>query len=369
VTTQTSGTTVSNGGTAADQDFAQRCSAPGVIRCFNFDTDTDFNKGSGGTQGAWGYNSGIIPPYQSNDYSNVTRDVAQKASGASSLRFTIPSNSGAGASGSWFGNFTTDLSYQVGEGQEVYIQWRQRFSSDFLTTQYQAIGGGLANGWKMSDISAGDQPACTPGSANSTNCPTTCWDFEIVTQNTYQTTAPQMYTNCAGPYPYRALYGTNAPSGVTWQNMVDCPYPRPLPFPPCIGLVADEWMTFQVHIKVGKWNTWSSTIELWIAREGQPSILTISCSPTTPNPHKCSNGIDGQAQNGWYLSNSNTNYKIGKVWLLPYHTNKDPSQITPTAYTWYDELIISQSRIPDPGSAGGGGSIQPPAAPTSLTLQ
>jgi hypothetical protein len=36
------------------------------------------------------------------------------------------------------------------------------------------------------------------------------------------------------------------------------------------------------------------------------------------------------------------------VWLIPYNTNKDGTQDHPTAYTWYDELIISKSRIPDP---------------------
>jgi hypothetical protein len=40
--------------------------------------------------------------------------------------------------------------------------------------------------------------------------------------------------------------------------------------------------------------------------------------------------------------------KYGKIWLLPYNTGKDPRQAHPTAYTWYDELIISKRRIPDP---------------------
>jgi len=33
---------------------------------------------------------------------------------------------------------------------------------------------------------------------------------------------------------------------------------------------------------------------------------------------------------------------------LPYNTGKDASQAHPTAYTWYDELIVSKQRIPDP---------------------
>src|SRR5262249_7524410 len=33
----------------------------------------------------------------------------------------------------------------------------------------------------------------------------------------------------------------------------------------------------------------------------------------------------------------------------PYNTNKDSSEDHPVAHTWYDELIVSKLRIPDPG--------------------
>src|SRR5262249_60935895 len=115
---------------------AQRCAAAGILRCFSFDTDADFNFSIGGTNGAWGANYGYMPPYGTSDYTRITRDTAQKASGVSSLRFTIPSNVGSDVAGAWFTNFTPDLSYQVGEGQEVYIQWRQRFSTELLATDY-----------------------------------------------------------------------------------------------------------------------------------------------------------------------------------------------------------------------------------------
>src|SRR5262249_32838245 len=156
----------------------------------------------------------------------------------------------------WFANFSPNLSYQVGEGQEVYIQWRQRFSSELLATQY------LSNGFKLADASAGDLPACSPGSANSTNCPTTCWDFEVVVQDQNQTGIPITYANCAGPYAYSPMYGFT--SNVTVQNAVGCLYPDYVS-PPCVKMVANEWMTFQLHVKVGNWNTWSSTVQLWIA--------------------------------------------------------------------------------------------------------
>jgi hypothetical protein len=331
---------------AQSNDFATRCTAVGVLKCVSFDTDADFGRGAGGSQGAWGSRSGYIPPRGTSDYSRVIRDTAQSADGPSSLRFTIPSRSGADVAGVWFTNFTDDLSYQVGEGQEVFVQWRQRFSPELLNTRYAKIGGGLANGWKLVDISAGDTLGCSYRNANSTVCPTTCWDFEVVLQNTYQANVPQMYTNCAGPFPYAPLLG--ATSNVTVQNAIECLYPD-YSDPPCMKFYADEWMTFQIHIKVGSWNQWNSTVQLWVARDGTPSQLVVDCSPTALKP--CNNRGDNVARNGWYLYNADSRYRIGKVWLMPYHTNKDPKQVAAAAYTWYDDLIISTTKIADPSAA------------------
>ena len=139
---------------------------------------------------------------------------------------------------------------------------------------------------------------------------------------------------------YWPLQGyTTAP---TVQNVVNCLYPN-YASPPCVKFQPNEWMTFQIRVKVGHWNTWDSTIQMWVAREGQPSTLVIDCSSTAANP--CVNGTDNAARGGWYLFNSNSAFKLGKVWLLPYHTKKDPSQVTPVAYTWYDNLIISRNRF------------------------
>jgi hypothetical protein len=342
---------------ATTNDFSTVCAQSGIIKCVSFDTDADFSTGKGGTQGAWGANSGILPPSGSSDYSRATRDATVMASGASSLRFTIPSNTGSDTSGAWFTNFSNDLSVQMGEGGEVYVQWRQRFSPEYLGTQYTGVNQPLGNGWKLADVSAGDLPGCSLNSASTANCSTTCWDFTVVAQNTNQVGIPQLYTNCAGQWVYWPLQGyTTAP---TVQNAVNCLYPT-YASPPCVKLQSNEWMTFQIRIKVGHWNTWDSTIQMWVAREGQPSTLVIDCSSTATN--KCVNGVDSAASNGWYLVNSNTAFKFGKVWLLPYHTKKDPTQVTPTAYTWYDNLIISHSKIPDPS----GSPVVKPNSPTNL---
>jgi hypothetical protein len=110
-------------------------------------------------------------------------------------------------------------------------------------------------------------------------------------------------------------------------------------------------MTFQVGITTGPRvadEFANSNIKLWIARDGQPAELVIDWGP-----FNLSAGAATQ------------NQRFGKVWLLPYNTGKSSSQSHPIAYTWYDELIISRSRIPDPT----GSSVATPSPPGDLTAQ
>jgi chitodextrinase len=345
------GVPVSGGGTTADQNFAQRCNSPGVIKCVTFDSSSDL-------AGTYGDPFGILP-----GDSTPVLDSTVKASGNSSIKFTIPSNSGANSSGSYFTNFSDNLSTQFGENSEFYIQWRQRFSPEFLNTVYQ--GGG---GWKQSIIGTGDKPGCSASAAASGLCYSSCSTLETVTQNTFQRGFPQMYNSCTGstshgPYdPFNQAFGAY---DFKLQNGRPAPYclysqgqTNPVTyFPPsgnCFGYFANEWMTFQVHIKTGPRvndEFTNSFVQLWVAREGQPSQLVLDWGP-----YNLSAG--SAAENQLY----------GKIWLLPYNTGKDSSQSYPTAYTWYDELIISMSKIADPNT-GSTPSTQPPTAPTNLTLQ
>jgi hypothetical protein len=71
----------------------------GVIRCIGFDQASDI----AATQ--WGANTGILSGATTRQW-----DFAIKASGQASLRFTISSNSPADSSGSFWANFSSDLS-------------------------------------------------------------------------------------------------------------------------------------------------------------------------------------------------------------------------------------------------------------------
>jgi hypothetical protein len=311
-------------------NFEDRCAAAGVVRCVAFDSPDEL-------AGTYGDISGSLVGAATPEI-----DTAVKASGAGSLRFTIPSNSGSDTSGSYFTNFSDDLTVQFADNVEFFVQWRQRFSAEHLATYYQ--GGG---GWKHAIIGTGDKPGCTASSSAGGQCYSSCTSLEVVTQNTGQRGFAQMYNSCSGsashgPYdPFEESFGSydfklqNArpdPFCLYSQGMTD----PPSYFPPegnCMGNVADAWMTFQVHIQTGprSGDEWvDSHIKLWIAYEGQRSELAVDWGPY-----------------GLTAGDPTEDQRFGKVWLLPYHTGKDSSQSHPVGYTWYDELIVSTEPIAD----------------------
>lgn len=312
-------------------DFQTRCAQPGVVKCVGFDDTADFNTGSGGTNGAYGQNSGIIPPWGTSDYTRATRDTSVSASGGSSLKFTVPSVSSADSSGSYFTNFSKDLSVQFDGNQEFFIQWRQRFSPEFIANQY--AGGG---GFKQVIIGTGDQP----GQINSS-----CSSLELVLSNYYQKGVPILYNSCTGSTSHSAYDGFYEQYGqYDWKLQNARPAPFCLTsqktssyFPPsgnCFGYFPNEWMTFQIQLKLGPRvgdEFKGSYVTMWMAREGKPSEMVIQWGPynlTAGTP--------------------TDNERYGKIWLIPYNTGKNTSQSYPIAYTWYDELIVSTKRIADP---------------------
>ena len=292
------------------------------MRCVGFDAAQDI-------AGGYGDNHGIL-----SGSATPELDTSVKASGTSSLRFTVPSNSPANTSGSYFTNFSDDLSVQFDGGEEFYVQWRQRFSDAMLGTDFP--GGG---GWKQAIIGTGDQQG-KPYSS--------CTALELVTQNSYHRGFPILYNSCTGSASHGPYDGFEEPFGsydFKLQNARPAPHclysqgqtTPPTFFPPngnCFGYAANEWMTFQVGIQLGprKGDEFvGSTIKLWVAREGQPSELVIDWGP-----YHLTAGDAAEQQ------------RFGKVWLLPYNTGKDASASHPVATTHYDELIIATSRIADP---------------------
>jgi len=305
------------------------------VRCFGFDSEAEI--------------APFIQPATSG-LTKPTLDTSLKASGGGSLKMTIPSLSPANTSGYFAMNFTPGslnqfytggdpdkgpgyYSVQFGQGEEFYVQWRQRFTPEYINTSYAAIGGGVT-GYKQIIVGEGDREGFKA---------TSCTQIDLVVNNGGYRHFPLMYHSCGEKDGhYEGLYDFITPqesgkSAGDWklQNAVPgCLYSAQT-VPPCVGYKANQWMTFQIHVKVGTWYLNDSNyhrdslVELWIAEEGQPSRLVISKS-------------------GYDLANQNPAAKYGKVWLLTFMTGKDPNVPYPETYTWYDELIVSRSRIPDP---------------------
>jgi len=222
-------------------------------------------------------------------------------------------------------------------------------------------------GFKVKDVSLGDLATCDSGHPDSVNCPTSCPSetMEWVTQQVTAGNIPfQNYANCGGNFGFKGMYGPNN----MVQNGDGCLYPN-YPEPPCVKPKANEWFTFKYHIKMGTFNTFSTTLQMWIGREGQALQLVVDCSPTATT--KCVMPDTGTPVNGWILELQDPNsgafitgpYKVGKVWLHPYMSNMSGSLVSGAA--WYDELIISTQNIPDPGRPSSGVA---PSTPCCLSL-
>lgn len=312
--------------------FATRCAQPGLVRCVRFDDVSDFNTGSGGLNGAYQQNAGIMPPYGTSDYTRAVRDTTAKASGNGSLKFTVPANAGADTSGMYFTNFSTDLNTQFGENSEFYVQWRQRFSLEFLINN--ANGGG----WKQIIIGTRDQPGTWYSS---------CTAPETVLHNDYYRGFAQMYKSCDGSASHGPSDPFEQPFGASdfkLQNARPSPYclysqKNSSYFPPvgdCFGYFADEWMTSRSASSSGRaLATSSSTATAWcgLPARGQPSQLVINFGPYSLT-----------------AGDPSTNQRFAKPWPTPYKTGRDASATQPVAYTCYEEPIISRKPIADPWS-------------------
>jgi hypothetical protein len=282
---------VSNPSSGTGKSFQQRCAAPGVIKCVGFDTLSD------------------ITPFLAADGNGVIQgslDPAVSASGGGSLKFVIPPASGANTSGNWHDT----LGASFAPGSTFFVQFRQRFSPEFINTKYNG------NGWKQVIFHMDGK---------------TCASIEITTQNTWQHGFPEMYTDCGGRGFVTDLgngdslleQGDTATSGYNChyqnQNSASCAYYQP-----------NQWMTFYYEVKVGNWGQPNSTIKAWVAYEGGPLKEFINM------------------QNYRLDFNSGPGDVYNHITLIPYNTSKPSTQVNPVAYTWYDELIVSTQPVPAP---------------------
>jgi hypothetical protein len=358
----------------ADRDWQRRSTAPGVVIAVGFDDIGDWAK----------YNHDrdkCNPAYQVSVDARKAGcranafDTAEHASGKGSVRFDIPSNSGQGVGGNItipFGDYDKD---QFGENSEFWVSWRQRMTPYFFEHAYQAIGKGTT-AFKQVILAEGDIPPDVEGYACSEN-------QIVVVSSRGQNPHPTTYMECIKYANFAE--GRTATNGLrtgefTRQNArVDakgrntCIYYSGDKVPArdrsgCLAYRANQWTTYTMHVKTGPVGTAvssstgteqpgfvNSTYELWIAYEGEDYQLAhrqenlviprgqyyVGGDPALKSSYK--------PNSGFVPGDGHPKAKFGKLWLLPYMTNKSKDEATEAASTWYDEVIVSRCPIPAPG--------------------
>ena len=286
--------------------------------------------------------------FQIYDPPSITTDCTIAADGCS-LKFTILKGYVQGEPG-WFDwNFTPDLSRTFGAGQEFYVQYRERLDPQMLNS----ANFPNSEGFKSDIITDGDTLT-----HQSSDCSTSPGHL-VMQQNGPGAAYPILYHNCGfsgGTYHFMQsgyepvqLPGVKVGSNTNFldQNAAGCPHysgrGTPTTDPTCWNYVGNEWFTVQVHVKVGTFNQPNSILDMWLAHEGQPAQLVVNASDAA------------LLNDGTSVASS----KYGKISLLPYQTAMSGS-LADTA-VWYDDLIVSTRRIPDP-------NVATPNAPDGLTL-
>lgn len=222
-----------------------------------------------------------------------------------------------------------------GQNSEFYVQFKARHSSAFLNSSTFLNG----TDFKLAIYSEGDSPTVQAG-----NCSNTPTDFVL---DSDRFTLPWIYENCGGDSSTNLLFlhdqfagvQLSAPSAPGGGNFWDqpasgCPHytgrGTSASDPTCWNFVPDEFATYQVHIKPGTWGTASSVIDVWACHPFQPCVTITNAADIAMNDKP---------------ANSSVTDKFGKVTLLPYATGATWQN---TADVYYDDLIISNRRLPDP---------------------
>lgn len=309
--TGTAALAMANVAVANDADFAARCNGPGVVKCVGFDnTTTDIVRGQNlHPDGAGNFRAGL--------------DSTTRASGAGSLRFDLPPppHAGANIAGRWSPQSNDGLGRLFGQNSVFYVQFRQRFSPEFITNTWDSA-------WKT--VIFHYQQA-------------TCASLELTTQRYYSYNIPHMYTNCGPTHMFTSLDGTRYnedPPLLLQQGDYRCEYGN-INTSTCFNFVANEWLTFYYKITIGTWDQPNSTVEAWVARQGQGyrQFIRVPGMPLSCNADSCTTS-PGRDQG------------YNNITLLPYMTqlSTNSGRAGVTSSVWYDELIVSTQPIPAPAT-------------------
>ncbi len=309
--------TVSNTTSTALQDFQTRCAQTGVIVCQGFDDPAVFTPAKYPASGLYPDANGVI---------QGAMDTTITASGAGSLKFTVPSLASANSSGYWRQLFTPNLSsgptsaQMFGQNSTFYLQFRQRFSIEYLTNNW-VTSSGSKTFWKQEIMS---------------NDNSTCGNIELTTVNLYQRRFPGMYSQCGNDGFQTNLNNGDylLEQGDASGNGYNCHYQTANnTATSCFIYPADTWVTFYYKMSIGTWGQPNSTIQAWVSVAGGPYAEFINMTNHT------------------LYEDSTAGADYDMVTLLTYMTGRSSTiSAGPTAYTWYDELIVSTQPVAPPNN-------------------
>ena len=296
------------------RSLAERCAGKRVLVCEGFESMEKFMPAQWPASGLY---PGSCPTC-------TFRDTEVKASGKSSLRMDLIGKGGPRPAGNWAQHFGKAF----GPGSTFYVSYSFRVDKNWLVDWDVLLGS-----WpKLSIIHnwAGG----------------TCAMEEITVSDLRGSRAPTMYGECGGTSfttnldgvtpnpktnpPYLIQQGKRDPSPTTGY---ECHNYDPKPGPPytghCFYFEADVWYTLYWKIHVGDWSKPNSSVEGYIGpSDGQLKKFINALKWTLNSNNPPDNGFDAIT-----LTQFMTNAKL----------------VThPTAYVWYDDLIVSPEPIPPP---------------------
>lgn len=280
--------------------------------------------------------------------------VDPTAGDGGALKFTIASQSGQGGAGLYTVNLSPDSSVGVGVGEILRIRLQQKADCQVYFTDCNPASQAYKQERRHYDTTQG------PGgikffSVGQIDTNLTAGGFapnEANYMNSGEGVGTPVWSNymqrgfMAGYIAvwYEPIEQAGAiingitqrdlqPGGddVCWQNDPSTGFGLTAAWPTCHMMPSDEWVTIQMDLYFGgcrntppgKNDVRESHVKLWIADEGKPFDLVVDRAISL----RCSNIPDP---------------KLGKVWLTPYNSFKNPSEVHPEGHVWYDSLWVAK---------------------------
>lgn len=308
-------------------DWIARSTATGVTFASDFSGPNDFVLAS--TNGGHVFATGMNAP----DLALVVKDLTDGITNGCCLRFDKPAATTKGATDWMFplNSAWTDNTQSFGVGSEFWIQFRFKIPASRLVL---ADCGGNQRGWKWFNLAAYSPTNTVAQSPSNIPC-------EIVLQDSDQSGMPQAYHQDGVSFP--TFSGTSPDDGEPLlQPAIDrgasffgpnryCEYPAGGGGTACFFWPVEEWMTFDMRVKVGTFGgSTGNEFDLWVARRGDTSRLQlIAARGFTLGIPDSGSGFGFTGYNGGHLLNYETNRLSDSV----------DTQVK------YDQVIVSTQAI------------------------